>query len=69
MSKSIKQFKKSNYYKGSYDAGTYKGTQYALPYESVPTLMLVNKTLLKKEHIKMPGNHWTWNDFTQSDQK
>ena len=58
-----KAFKKSNYYEGSYDAGTYKGTQYALPYESVPTLMLVNKTLLKKEHIKMPGNHWTWDDF------
>ena len=28
-----KAFKKSNYYEGSYDAGTYKGTQYALPYE------------------------------------
>mgnify|MGYP002229195168 CR=1 FL=1 len=44
----IKRSKKCNYYEGSYDAGTYKGTQYALPYESVPTLMLVNKTLLKK---------------------
>lgn len=64
-----KAFKKSNYYEGSYDAGTYKGTQYALPYESVPTLMLVNKTLLKKEHIKMPGNHWTWDDFYKICQK
>jgi|GEM_PF-51569 len=64
-----KAFKKSNYYEGSYDAGTYKGTQYALPYESVPTLMLVNKTLLKKEHIKMPGNHWTWDDFYEICQK
>ena len=50
-----KAFKKSNYYEGSYDAGTYKGTQYALPYESVPTLMLVNKTLLKKSISKCQG--------------
>lgn len=53
------------YYKGSYEAGTYGKHQYALPYESVPTLMLVNKTLLKKEHIKMPDNNWTWKDFYQ----
>ena len=43
--------------------------QYALPYESVPTLMLVNKTLLKKEHIKMPDNNWTWDDFYKICQK
>ena len=56
-------FDKTSYYKASYDAGAYKQHQYALPYESVPTLMLVNKTLLQKEHIKMPDNNWTWDDF------
>ena len=33
-------FDKTSYYKASYDAGAYKQHQYALPYESVPTLML-----------------------------
>ena len=61
--KADKSFKKDSYYEASYNAGTYESRQYALPYESVPTLMLVNKTLLKKEHIKMPQNDWTWNDF------
>ncbi|MEG2751880.1 MAG: extracellular solute-binding protein, partial [Anaerorhabdus sp.] len=37
--------------------------QYALPYESVPTLMYVNKTLLEKEGILVPSNTWTWEDF------
>ena len=64
-----KAFKKSNYYEGSYDAGTYKGTQYALPYESVPTLMLVNKTLLKKRAYQNAGIHWTWDDFIRSVKK
>ena len=36
---------------------------YALPYESVPTLMYVNKTLLEKEHIKIPSKNWTWDEF------
>ena len=36
---------------------------YALPYESVPTLMFVNKTLLDKEGISMPDSDWTWDDF------
>lgn len=40
-----------------------EGTQYALPYEVVPTLLFVNKTLLKNEGIEMPSKDWTWNDF------
>ena len=36
---------------------------YALPYESVPTLMYVNKTLLEKEHIKIPSKNLTWDEF------
>lgn len=37
--------------------------QYALPYECVPTLMFVNKTLLEAEGIPVPENDWTWEDF------
>lgn len=56
-------FQKNDYYKSSFLAGEFENSQYALPYESVPTLMFVNKTLLKKERIKVPGDHWTWGDF------
>lgn len=30
--------------------------------------MLVNKTTTKRD-IKMPGNHWTWDDFYKICQK
>lgn len=39
------------------------GAQYALPYEVVPTLLFVNKTLLKQEGIEIPDRDWTWEDF------
>lgn len=51
------------YYEKSLNEGKYKNTYYALPYESVPTLMFVNKTLLEKENLQMPSNDWDWNDF------
>lgn len=38
-------------------------SQYALPYEVVPTMLFVNKTLLKKEGIQMPSQDWTWEEF------
>ena len=63
MLKADASLKKDAFYQGCYDAGTYKGNQYALPYESVPSLMLVNETLLKKNNISLPDNRWTWNDF------
>ena len=63
MLKADTSLKKDAFYQGCYDAGTYKGNQYALPYESVPSLMLVNETLLEKNNISLPDNRWTWNDF------
>lgn len=56
-------FDAAAYYSTALDAGRYKGQLYALPYEVVPTLMFVNKTLLQKEGFDMPGNDWTWNDL------
>ena len=44
-------------------AGMYHGIQYALPQESAPTIMFVNKTLLRDCGIEMPSVDWTWNDF------
>lgn len=60
---SDESFDSSAYYRGCYEAGELESKQYALPYESVPTLMFVNQTLLKKEEIPFPDEHWTWDDF------
>lgn len=40
-----------------------EGTQYALPYEVVPTLLFVNRTLLRQEGIDMPSKDWSWEEF------
>ena len=56
-------FDKAAYFTPSYQSGTYQKKQYALPYESVPTLMYVNRTLLEKEGISLPSDDWTWADF------
>lgn len=51
------------YFKTCLLSGRYEGVQYALPYETVPTLMFVNKSLLQKEGIDIPDNDWTWDDL------
>jgi len=51
------------YYEPCLRSGQSKGRQYALPHESVPTIMFVNKTLLEVSGIAMPDNDWTWEDF------
>lgn len=61
--KDDKKFNSTVYYNASYNSGIYKDSLYALPFESVPTLMFVNKTLLEKEGIAIPDNEWTWEDF------
>ncbi|NLC18745.1 MAG: sugar ABC transporter substrate-binding protein [Clostridiales bacterium] len=56
-------FRKEEYFTTALMTGQYNGSQYALPYETVPTLMFVNKTLLMKEGIKVPDSDWTWDDM------
>ena len=56
-------FKKREYFKTALLSGEYQEIQYALPYEIVPALMFVNKTLLEKEGIEIPDSEWTWNDL------
>lgn len=52
-----------DYYETSLEAGKIDDSQYALPYETVPTLMFVNKTLLDKEGIPVPDADWSWEDM------
>ena len=53
----------NKYYSSSLESGMIDNVIYSLPYESVPRVMFVNKTLLEKENIAMPDNDWTWQDF------
>ncbi len=57
------EFDPSVYYPMALEYGCWNGISYALPVGAVPTLMFVNKTLLAKEGIPIPGNDWTWQDF------
>lgn len=56
-------FDSSAYYAPCLQSGVFDGVQYALPQESVPTIMFVNKTLLESRGIALPDNDWTWDDF------
>ena len=57
------EFDTSVYYEPCLRSGQSEGKQYALPHESVPTILFVNKTLLQTNGIPMPDNDWTWEDF------
>ena len=57
------EFDAGAYYEPCLRAGRLGGKQYALPQESVPTIMFVNKTLLESRGIPLPDNRWTWEDF------
>lgn len=56
-------FDETKYFTSAYRSGTYNGKQYALPYETVPTLMFVNKTLLSEAGIEVPDYDWDWNEM------
>ena len=57
------EFDTGVYYEPCLRSGQSEGRQYALPHESVPTIMFVNKTLLETNGIAMPDNNWTWEDY------
>lgn len=56
-------FDTDKYFSTALNIGKNGESQYALPYEAVPTLMFVNKSLLAKENIEMPRQDWTWDDL------
>lgn len=60
---SDKNLREEYFFKTGLEAGKYRHTQYALPYEIVPNLMFVNRTLLKKEGFSVPDTEWTWDDM------
>ena len=62
-------FDPEKYFTSAFVNGQYESVQYALPYETVPTLMFVNKTLLTQEGIDMPGEDWTWDDLYETCKK
>lgn len=51
------------FYPACWQEGQSAGRQYALPYESAPTVMFVNRTLLESCGIAMPEADWTWQDL------
>lgn len=51
------------YYPVAYESGLYRGKSYALPIESNPIMMCVNKDLLEKEGIAIPSTGWTLDDL------
>lgn len=57
------EFALDRYYENSWREGIEKDGLYALPYESVPNLMFVNKTLLQQMGIETPDSDWSWEDF------
>lgn len=56
-------FDSGKYFSSALAIGQYENTQYALPYETVPTLMFVNKTLLMQEQIEIPDQNWSWDEL------
>jgi multiple sugar transport system substrate-binding protein len=58
-------FDTADYYPAALAYGHTEAGQSALPVESVPTLMFVNKTLLEREGIPMPKDDWSWDDLTR----
>ena len=58
-----KDFDINKYYSEIANSGVFAGHRYALPYEAMPTLMFVNRTLLEKHHVEIPGNDYTVDDF------
>ncbi|MCR5526665.1 MAG: sugar ABC transporter substrate-binding protein [Lachnospiraceae bacterium] len=57
------EFNKSAIYSAALETGKINGSQYALPIETIPYLMFVNKSLLSKENIAIPGNDYTFEDL------
>lgn len=60
---SDKIFDSRKFYEQAINSGKFKDKLYALPIEVDPVLLFVNKTLLKKEGIKINKENWTWNEF------
>ncbi len=63
LAKQDKDFDANKFYQNALKIGLYENKQYALPYEIVPMMMFVNRSLLKKEGFMVPNDDWTWEDL------
>lgn len=63
--KKDERFHTEDYYKKAIEAGVYNGNQFALPFQIVPTFMIVNETLLKENHLTPPTKDWTLDVFLE----
>lgn len=59
------QFSLNDYYDKALEAGNSYGLQYAMPFQIVPTFMIVNKTLLDKNKILLPQEEWSLESFLE----
>lgn len=58
-----KSFTKNEYYEKALEVGSYNDEQFALPFEIVPTFMIVNESLLNENGLEVPSNEWTLETF------
>lgn len=56
-------FSKNDYYEKALEAGNYNDDQFAMPFEIVPTFMIVNQSLLAKNKLSIPKDQWTLDSF------
>lgn len=56
-------FSRESYYETALRSGMLGGVQYALPMETIPYLMFVNKTLLNQEGIPLPDENYSFSDL------
>jgi len=57
------EFDKNDYYEKALEVGKYNNEQFAIPFEIVPTFMIVNRSLLVKNRLSIPEDQWTLNSF------
>ena len=58
-------FRSEAFYKKAIEAGIYDGYQYGMPFQIVPTFMIVNETLLKENDLMVPNMDWTLDIFLE----
>ena len=59
----MSQKDQATFYTAAFESCVYQEQPYALPYESNPILMCVNKDLLDKEGIEVPKEGWSLEEF------
>lgn len=63
--KNDQNFKAGNFYSKALEAGIYDKHQYAMPFQIVPTFMIVNESLLMANNLEVPTMDWTLDTFLE----